>query len=164
MPWYFSEERYEVEYIYIYIGNVALALGLQTFKRGIKKQVMDLRYQDPSETSSLLPTPILFEGRIPIPCPAPSGSGSSSFPALLFPGCRGRLCCSVGTVSPFAVTITRPGITSPRPRHPEVLAGDTLGLSGTPCLRLNPLSPAFQKLQLRFTVLTVLSSYKFLCC
>lgn len=58
MPWYFSEERYEVEYTYIYIGNVALALGLQTFKRGIKKQVMDLRYQDSSETSSPHPDPV----------------------------------------------------------------------------------------------------------
>lgn len=46
------------------------------------------------------------------------------------------------------------------------LASDKWGPSGTNCLKLSPLSPGFQKLQLRFTlpVPTVLSSYKFLCC
>lgn len=119
---------------------------------------------------------ILSGGRILIPSTAPSECLEAA---------ASQLCCSLtgrGTVSPFVSPSPwpcapwaqchpllspspRPSITSPWPRLPEGLAGDTLGLSGTNCLRLSPLSPGFQNLQLRFTlpVLTGLSSYKFLC-
>lgn len=106
MPCYFFKERYELGNIYI--GKCALALGLQTFKGRIKKQVMALAlrihqkavlfpaHSQPGSSGkaefSFLPAPAALEAAAPQLCWSLAG--------------RVRLCCSMGTVSPCAVTVT----------------------------------------------------------